>query len=304
MSIQKDNKVEVKHGGKERASLSLSDIEAKRHSQSQSESEKEEKAEKAEKPEKKQVQPSLKPSQSQNMNALVAGRLRVELDEKWTESFEAQDIINSSLTRRQCPHTRTLGCLGTLDFKSSPPGVERIACKVIFVGQAGAGKTATIATVSGTEVPQSYVETLGLHVSSCEWPCRTIAGKTYLVDFSFWDIGTSSFDLHVYLRKGWSEDADLVVYVCSATDAKSLQYVQVKMAEDRSTQLPKMVVATRNDQWTKRLVSDIDLQELSKQHGVATCRVANIVSESKPYWQRSDVKTVLNMMASMALKRR
>jgi len=80
---------------------------------------------------------------------------------------------------------------GLLDRPRLPSSIEEISYKLLITGRACAGKTATVARLSGIKYPSIYVETAGVQKSNIFCPVN-IWSKIVLFKLQFWDADDNS----------------------------------------------------------------------------------------------------------------
>jgi hypothetical protein len=213
---------------------------------------------------------------------------------------------------------------------STLAGARECTFKVSLVGDLGSGKTAVACAITGRPVPTEHAETLGAQALDVVWPFKVQRGALHAVRLDVWDCGSAALQRYAYLGAGVYEGAHAMLYVCSATDARSLAFVErsleAHLAAEESglrvasagaassegggggeapdmASIPKhrrvqrLVVLTHNDVWERREVHESNLEALRDRFSVDYVKLAALAGGAAPFFARPDVRRLLDTLA-------
>jgi hypothetical protein len=143
----------------------------------------------------------------------------------------------------------------------------------------------------------------GLQVFESFWPIKVDKGRTYLLQYQFWDAGAESCMAHEYVREELGYDSDVLLYVVSVTDFKSFRYAEKLLEHDKDLPAIKVIVACKCDLVVKREVSDDDLLALHKKFDVAIVRLGHFPVTDLEYFEQPDVYAAMEMISISAVRR-
>ncbi|PVD35461.1 hypothetical protein C0Q70_02424 [Pomacea canaliculata] len=132
----------------------------------------------------------------------------------------------STLLRRD---GRRLRQFGLLERPPLPPHLhmEEISYKVLLVGKTGVGKTSTVASLTGGEVPQTYSETPGLQTNVLHWPARIRqVGRTVLFKIHLLDAGETVLKRYDHILPDCQKGLDGIIFLFSYVDKGSFDEIQ------------------------------------------------------------------------------
>eukprot|EP00756_Hemistasia_phaeocysticola_P012303 Hpha_TRINITY_DN15187_c2_g1::TRINITY_DN15187_c2_g1_i1::g.129396::m.129396 len=117
-------------------------------------------------------------------------------------------------------------------------------CKIVIVGDAGAGKTALVRRFTGDTREHALLPTVGVSIS--EFKTQTKSGTEMCVQV--WDTAGQERFSPPQLRREWYKGASCVVVVCDGVSPLGLKAASRSVAETRSmTKAPVIILANKQD---------------------------------------------------------
>eukprot|EP00455_Lapot_gusevi_P012452 TRINITY_DN1590_c0_g1_i2.p1 TRINITY_DN1590_c0_g1~~TRINITY_DN1590_c0_g1_i2.p1 ORF type:complete len:228 (+),score=30.40 TRINITY_DN1590_c0_g1_i2:80-763(+) len=211
------------------------------------------------------------------------------LDEKWISAQDEETF--RELTRP---------CRGL--FESVPVNMSATldrGFKIAVLGMTGTGKTTLISSLCGLPIPARYTATNGTQILSGAWPIPLTTGKLHRIFFDLWEHGTGrDGESQLVVTPELRNEAHAQLYVCSATDAQSLLPLQnqlaLDLAEDPQHRIVRALVLTKHDQWTRRHISEGDVQQVATKYNLPYFVVSQGGANELRAWARPDIRALLN----------
>lgn len=133
-----------------------------------------------------------------------------------------------------------------LERPAVPSNVEEVSYKLFVSGNAGVGKTSTIARLAGLKCSSSYYETAGIQKTNVYWPVK-IWEKIIMFKLQFWESGENSIKKYSHILSACQSKADAVVFVFSFADKSTFAELPncVKTILEMGNEPTSVVIGTR-----------------------------------------------------------
>ncbi|XP_067944322.1 ciliogenesis and planar polarity effector 2-like [Watersipora subatra] len=196
------------------------------------------------------------------------------VDYAWTSSSDSRPYINTIMYRHNIRKR-----YGYLDRPLFDKKIKEFTYKVILSGKSGTGKTSTVAKLSGQEVSKLHRETPGIEQTTILWPCRLIGSKEPVIfKLKFCDAGEGCMARFNHILPTLKENADGVIFFFAMTDRSSFEDIPQQMSKvlgEQSSNIAKLVIATKLDQHGRSEVPQKELIEFEKQYNIPIIGVSN-----------------------------
>lgn len=193
------------------------------------------------------------------------------------------------------PGTNKRKFFGVLEKPNLPPSVPNVTYKIFLCGKTASGKTWTMNCLSGQEVPSQHVETIGVQCSHVFWPMK-IGSRLILFRLELWDAGEASTRQYSHILPACREAVDAVLVCCSASDREG--WLDMPRAVAEATQpadrAAVAVVLTRWDQFSKREITEAEVEAFEKSRGVPVVRLGGTASD--PTQEMTHIAPTLNFL--------
>ncbi|WAR14808.1 CPLN2-like protein, partial [Mya arenaria] len=155
---------------------------------------------------------------------------------------------------------------GLLERPPLAAHLEEARYKIFVAGKSGVGKSATVAKLTGHDIPKTHMETPGLQTSTCFWP-----GK--IID----------------VNKACTERVDCILFLFSLVDKSSFDelHALISRLSTPNSNVAKLVIATNE-------VTQRDIRDFEKAWQIPVLKVKNI-----PDINQSDINDTIHTLNSI-----
>ncbi|XP_077998620.1 ciliogenesis and planar polarity effector 2-like [Glandiceps talaboti] len=191
----------------------------------------------------------------------------------WHKTNEGKEYFNSVFRNNK---RKTFGLLERPSL-SPQLYLETVNYKIFVSGKAGVGKTATVAKLSGVEVPTAHSETPGILTSVVYWPAK-VADRTLMFKFHFWDAGEQALKKFDHILPACKDKVDAVLFLFSFADRPSFEDLTNQMSRivDPQESTLKIVVGTKYDQYVHSEVTTNVLRDFEHKHKIPILKIKNL----------------------------
>ncbi|XP_052213020.1 ciliogenesis and planar polarity effector 2-like isoform X2 [Dreissena polymorpha] len=157
--------------------------------------------------------------------------------------------------------------------------MEEVRYKIYLAGRSGVGKSATVAKLTGNDIPKTHMETPGVQTSSCFWPVKVIdINKVTLFHLQFWDAGEMACKKYSHIASACTEKVDCILFLFSLVDKSSFEelHQQISRLSNPQDNIAKIVIATKCDQHAHSEVTQRDIRDFEKTWKIPIVKVKNV----------------------------
>lgn len=181
-----------------------------------------------------------------------------------------------------CLLTRNKQRLRTFGLLERPPlaaHIEEVRYKIFLAGKTGVGKTATVAKLTGNDIPKSHAETAGIQTTTSYWPVKVLDRNTVMLcRLQFWDVGEAVLKKFDHTLQACLDKVDAILFLFSIVDKSSFDELHQLMSRLSSPtdNLAKIVVATKCDQHALSEVPQKEIRDFEKTWKIPVLKIRNI----------------------------
>ncbi|XP_052819461.1 ciliogenesis and planar polarity effector 2-like [Mya arenaria] len=215
------------------------------------------------------------------------------LQHDWQTTGEGHDMLSCLFIRNK----QRLRTFGLLERPPLAAHLEEARYKIFVAGKSGVGKSATVAKLTGHDIPKTHMETPGLQTSTCFWPGKIIdVNKVTLFHLQFWDAGEMATKKFDHVLSACTERVDCILFLFSLVDKSSFDelHALISRLSTPNSNVAKLVIATKCDQHAHSEVTQRDIRDFEKAWQIPVLKVKNI-----PDINQSDINDTIHTLNSI-----